>query len=115
MSKSITLHIENLCIQTIIGILEKERCAPQAVEVNAEITYTYTDAFLDYVEICNLITSSLQNNAYGLLETALLDIAKMLKNHSTKIQKLTLHIKKPTILESCIVGASLTQDFTQTP
>ena len=112
MSASITLHIENLRIQAIIGILEQERHAPQPIEINAEITYAYTNTFLDYVGICNLITTSLHDNAYGLLEVALLDMAKILKTQYSNIQKLSLCIKKPTILESCVVGASITQDFT---
>lgn len=112
MNANITLHIEGLRIQAIIGILEQERHTPQLIEINAEITYAYADAFLDYVEICNLITTSLQNNAYGLLEEALLDITKILKTQYSNIQKLTLYIKKPTILESCVVGASITQNFT---
>lgn len=112
MSANITLHIENLRIQAIIGILEQERHAPQPIEINAEITYNYTDTFLDYVEICTFITTALQSNAYGLLEVALLDTAKILKAQYHTIQKLTLCIKKPTILKSCIVGASITQDFT---
>ena len=112
MSANITLHIENVSIQAIIGILEQERHAPQPIEINAEITYAYTDTFLDYVGICNLITTSLQNNAYGLLEVALLDMAKILKTQHSNIQKLSLCIKKPTILKSCVVGASITQDFT---
>lgn len=113
MSEAITLHIEKLQIQAIIGILDHERHTPQPLEINATITYHYTHTFLDYVELCHHITSCLQSKGYGLLEVALLDIASTLKQQHSNIQSLTLHIKKPAIVESCVVGASITRDFTR--
>ena len=39
--EQITLHIENLTFEAIIGILECERLNPQKILVEAHITYTY--------------------------------------------------------------------------
>ena len=38
-TESITLHIENLSLETIIGVLPKERIAAQRLLIEAHITY----------------------------------------------------------------------------
>ena len=107
MRESISLHIENLAIKAIIGVLPEERLKAQNIIVEAHITYEY-----DNTHICEYITQCLQNGTYELLESALTDIANKLKKHFACITHLTLCIKKPDILAPCVVGASISREFT---
>ncbi|WP_295698746.1 dihydroneopterin aldolase [uncultured Helicobacter sp.] len=113
MKESITLYIENLTCEAIIGVLPFERYTPQKLIIEADITYMYSpaQAFLDYAHICESIQQYLQNGTYELLESALIDITQKLKTQFPAICTLTLCIKKPNILDSCIVGASITRHF----
>ena len=113
MKENISLHIENLTCKTIIGILPEERLKPQKLIIEAHITYEYEDSptFIDYAYICERITECLEYGAYELLETALIDIARALKVLFPSITHLNLCIKKPDILASCTVGASISRDL----
>jgi len=44
-----TIHIEDLKFQCIIGILDFERKIPQDVEVNLTIEYNYKDEFINII------------------------------------------------------------------
>ena len=113
MRESISLHIENLAIKAIIGVLPEERLKAQNI-IEEQITYEYdnTHDYLNYAHICEYITQCLQNGTYELLESALTDIANKLKKHFACITHLTLCIKKPDILAPCVVGASISREFT---
>lgn len=109
---TITLHIENLRFEAIIGILEYERTAPQEVLVEAKIEYLYNEVeFLNYAQISQCLTQHIKTTHYDLLESALLGSAAELKKHFQAIRKLHLCIKKPSILAPSIVGASITMCF----
>lgn len=114
MRESISLHIENHAIKAIIGVLPEERLKAQNLIIEAHITYEYdnTQDYLNYAHICEYITQCLQNGTYELLESALTDIANKLKKHFACITHLTLCIKKPDILAPCVVGASISREFT---
>ncbi|MCX2716875.1 dihydroneopterin aldolase [Helicobacter sp. MIT 21-1697] len=108
----ITLHIENLLCEAIIGVLENERHTPQQLLVEAHITYMYKqEQYLDYTLISEMISHHLQINAYELLESALLGVIDELKTQFNVITRITLCIKKPQILAPLIVGASVTKTF----
>ncbi len=110
--EQITLHIENLTFEAIIGILECERLSPQKILVEAHITYTYqSEHYLDYVLISEIIRHHLQTKTYKLLESALIDIIDELKAQFNTITYITLCIKKPDILAPLVVGASVTKTF----
>lgn len=105
------LEIENLHLQAIIGILEFERNAPQALLIEAKIFYYYDGRFLDYARIVEFIKNDLVSEKYGLIEELLLSLSAKLKVEFSEIHKLHLCVKKPDILESCVVGASLQKEF----
>lgn len=113
MSELITLHIENLSFEAIIGILDSERLNTQRVIIEARIDYLYApdQDYLNYATLCDLIREKIQTQRYELLESALLDLSSTLKDRFPSIQKLTLCIKKPQILAPSIVGASVTKDY----
>ncbi|MDO7252491.1 dihydroneopterin aldolase [Helicobacter cappadocius] len=106
------LIIEDFKFKTIIGILDFEKEVPQDIVVDATISYQYDDKnFIDYMEIKCSIQKLLQNNKYGLLEEALLDIVHHLKNNFDVIKNIELRIKKLNITHDCIVGVKINKSF----
>lgn len=96
--------IEDFKIKAIIGILEKERIYEQDIIINAKISYVYEDNFLNYIEVINLIEQLIKTQKYALLEEAMMDINAKLKSVFPAICSLSLTLKKPEILDSCIIG-----------
>lgn len=97
--------IENLTFETIIGILEYERHLPQRVQINCIIDYPYqADAFINYADVASLIETTMKNQQFELIETALETLASLLKEEFSTITDLTLTIRKPDILPNCTVG-----------
>ncbi len=102
-----TIHIEDLKFQTIIGILDFERVTPQAVVVNLEIEYMYQkNEFINYVEVSDLIKSTMIQEEFLLLEDALSFLSIKLKKEFSKINSLILKITKPSIMPDCTVSLS---------
>lgn len=102
-----TIHIENLVFETIIGILAFERLKAQKVIINAQIDYTYTEnSYLDYAEVITFIENDMLTNKYLLLETAIEEIARKLLKKYPLIQELDLKITKPTIIPNARVSLS---------
>lgn len=101
-----TVHIEDLKFQTIIGILDFERVTPQEVIINLEIEYDYKDEFINYAEVSALITLTMINSKFLLIEDALSQLSVKLKKEFTKINTLNLKITKPSILPDCTVSVS---------
>ncbi|MFC2074389.1 dihydroneopterin aldolase, partial [Campylobacterota bacterium] len=55
-----TIHIEDLRFECIIGLLETERHNPQDVIISLELDYEYSDTFINYADLAALIESELQ-------------------------------------------------------
>lgn len=106
-----TIHIENLKFKCIIGILDFERVEPQDVIINLTIEYNYTDQFIDYTEVVQLIKSSMENDKFQLIEDALDSLSTKLKEKFSLINTLNLKITKPSILPDCTVSVSISQTF----
>jgi 7,8-dihydroneopterin aldolase/epimerase/oxygenase len=100
-----TILIENLTFETIIGILDVERTNPQRVQIDCIIDYTYADGdFINYAEVAQIIQDTMDTKKFELIETALETLSISLKNHFSLIQALSLTIRKPDILPNCTVG-----------
>ncbi|MDQ7045309.1 MAG: dihydroneopterin aldolase [Sulfurimonas sp.] len=106
-----TIYIEDLRFQCIIGILDYERLSPQDIIINIEIDYTYENDFINYAELSNFTKSLMINNKFLLIEDALLTLATKLKEEFSKIEKLRLKITKPSILPDCKVSVSNSSCF----
>jgi len=107
-----TIHIEALTFDVIIGLLDFERDRPQRVIIDLEASYDYKDdAFLDYAEMVLLIKDELKVKRYKLLENALLGLKKLLCTTYPQLQTLVLKISKPDILPECNVSLSKTWNF----
>jgi dihydroneopterin aldolase len=102
-----TIEIEDLTFDAIIGILSEERETPQKVIVNVELNYEYKkDIFINYATLANLIKNDIQNSKYLLIEDALLNLHVKIKTEFSQISSIKLKISKPTIIDQCVVSVS---------
>ena len=107
-----TIHIEALTFDVIIGLLDFERDRSQRVIVDLEATYNYTDAnFIDYADVILLIKNRLSQERYKLLEDALLGIKSTICSTYPQLTSLSLKVAKPDILPECSVALSNKWDF----
>ena len=107
-----TIHIEDLTFDVIIGLLDVERDKPQRVIINLEASYDYSDdQFIDYADIVLLIKDKLKVERYTLLENALLGINELLHSTYPHIETLSIKISKPDILSECTVSLSKTWNY----
>jgi len=106
-----TIHVEDLQFQCIIGILDFERKIPQDVIINLTLQYQYDDNFIDYVKVTQLIKDTMIRKKFLLIEDALSTLSKKLKKKFPKIDRLSLKITKPSILPECKVSVSFTKKF----
>ncbi|WP_187863377.1 dihydroneopterin aldolase [Helicobacter pylori] len=103
------VHIHNFVFETILGILEFERLKPQKISVDLDLFYTElpNKAYLDYMEIQELIQKMMQEKQYLLIEDALKDLSHALKTRYSEISELYLKISKLEISPNSQVGASV--------
>ncbi|KHL80163.1 dihydroneopterin aldolase [Helicobacter pylori] len=103
------VHIHNLVFETILGILEFERLKPQKISVDLDLFCTQlpNKAYLDYMEIQELIQKMMQEKQYLLIEDALKDLSHVLKTRYSGISELYLKISKLEISPNSQVGASV--------
>jgi len=107
-----TIHIENLTFDVIIGLLDFERDKPQCVIINLEASYDYSnDQFIDYGDMVLLIQNKLKEERYKLLENTLLGLKELLHTTYPQIDALNIKISKPDILPECTVALSKTWNF----
>ena len=106
-----TIHVEDLKFQCIIGILDFERVTEQDVLLHVKIEYEYKDEFVNYAEVVELIKSDMKNSKFLLIEDALLSLKIKLKEKFPLISILDLKITKPSILPDCKVSVSNTYNF----
>ncbi|MFP6217353.1 FolB domain-containing protein [Helicobacter pylori] len=103
------VHIHNFVFEVILGILEFERLKPQKISVDLDLFYTQlpNKAYLDYMEIQEIIQNTMQEKQYLLIEDALKDLSHVLKTHYKEISELYLKISKLEISPNSQVGASV--------
>ncbi|MFS7885369.1 FolB domain-containing protein [Helicobacter pylori] len=103
------VHIHNFVFETILGILEFERLKPQKISVNLDLFYTQlpNKAYLDYMEIQEIIQNTMREKQYLLIEDALKDLSHVLKTRYEEISELYLKISKLEISPNSQVGASV--------
>ncbi|WP_455755612.1 dihydroneopterin aldolase [Sulfurimonas sp.] len=106
-----TIQIEDLKFQCIIGILDFERLTPQDVVINITIKYNYTNKFINYVDISDLVKTTMKNEKFLLIEDALKSLNEKLKKKFPLINTLDLKITKPSILPDCRVSVANSYTF----
>jgi len=107
-----TIHIDALTFDVIIGLLDFERDKPQRVIIDVEASYAYeSNNFIDYADMVVLIQNELKEKHYALLEDALLGVKTILYTTYPQLTSLTLKIAKPDILPECSVALSERWNF----
>jgi len=102
-----TIHIEALEFDVIIGLLDFEREHTQRVLIDLEAEYAYSEEnFIDYADLVILMEKELKEKRYELLEEALLGLKNVIATAYPGIETLTLKIAKPDILPRCNVALS---------
>ncbi|MDD2651584.1 MAG: dihydroneopterin aldolase [Sulfurimonas sp.] len=102
-----TIHIEDLKFQCIVGILDFERKMPQDVIINLTIEYDYQkDAFIDYALVVQKLKKMMIDSQFYLLEEALQEIIALLAKEYKGIKNISLKITKTSILNDCSVSVS---------
>ncbi len=102
-----TIHIESLTFDTIIGLLDFEREHTQRVVIDLEATYDYTaEDFIDYADLALLVEEKVKQARYMLLEDALTELETLILSSYPQITSLSLKITKPDILSNCVVALS---------
>ncbi len=102
-----TIHIEELTLDTIIGILDFERNSKQKVVIETKINYNYSNNhFINYATVIEEIEKCLYQREYELLEEALSDISSVLLRNYSQIESLYLKISKPDIIKNATVSLS---------
>ncbi|EQB35584.1 hypothetical protein M947_09895 [Sulfurimonas hongkongensis] len=101
-----TIHIEDLKFQCIIGILDFERVSPQDVIVNILIEYNHENGFINYAEIVDTVKIIMIKSEFLLIEDALEAINLNLTKEFLAINSIYLKITKPSILRDAKVSVS---------
>jgi dihydroneopterin aldolase len=102
----VTIHVEDLKFQCIIGILDFERILPQDVIVNIIIEYDYKNNFINYADIVQIIKLNMIKSEFLLIEDALNSLNLILIKEYSSIESIYLKITKPSILPDCKVSVS---------
>ena len=107
-----TIHIDDLQFDVIIGLLDFERDRPQRVIIDLEASYAYRcEDFINYADMVSLIRNELKEKRYKLLEEALLGLKERLYASYPQFKTLKLKIAKPDILQECSVALSHSWEF----
>ena len=101
-----TIHVEDLKFQCIIGILDFERITPQDIIVNLTLDYKYENEFINYANIVQIIKDLMMKSEFKLIEEALNSINLKLFKEYKAIKSIDLKITKPSILPDCSVSVS---------
>ncbi|QOR62302.1 dihydroneopterin aldolase [Sulfurovum sp. ST-21] len=102
-----TIHIEALAFDAIIGLLDFEQERPQRVVVDLKAGYDYIPGeFIDYADLATLIMEKVKQAHYKLLEDALLELETLILSTYPQITSLYLKISKPDILNNGTVALS---------
>ncbi len=106
-----TIYIEDLKFQCILGILYFERTTPQDVLINLTLEYEYTTEFINYAEVVHCIKMDLIETKYLLIEDALKSLSQKLKKEFYLIDSMKIKITKPSILPECRVSVESHSTF----
>ncbi|MBU1927806.1 dihydroneopterin aldolase [bacterium] len=106
-----TIHIEDLKFQCIIGILDFERLKEQDIIINLTIDYSYESEFINYAEVVEFLKTNTKKSKFLLIEDALSSLSSKLKEKFPLINTLSLKITKPSILSDAKVSVSNIYNF----
>jgi len=101
-----TIRIDALTFECILGILDFERLQAQKIIIDVELLYDFTSGFIDYAAVVEHIQTSMTSNSFHLIEDAILSLQRSLKEDFSRLKSLSLTIYKPDILPNCRVSVT---------
>lgn len=98
--------IEGLTVETVVGCFNWERQIKQSLLIDLTIETNLNQACLsdnlehtlNYVEICRVITETIQKAEPKLIENAGYIVLQQLFSHYPSIEKICIHIRKVAIV-----------------
>ncbi|AII14126.1 dihydroneopterin aldolase [Campylobacter iguaniorum] len=100
----ISVFIENLEFETIIGLLDFERIEKQKITVQAEFR---AKEFVDYAKTCEFIQAKFDKKKFGTVESALEYFKTKFKKKFPTLEYFYMKISKVDIIPNAIVGAKI--------
>jgi 7,8-dihydroneopterin aldolase/epimerase/oxygenase len=97
--------VDELIVETRVGLYEREHLAPQPVCIDASLRYRGTpresgDGLIDYEAWCNRVSAYLETKPHTrLLETLAVEVAALSFDEWPALDALTLTLHKPKIRE----------------
>ena len=98
------IGISDFRLIVIIGLLDKERTTPQEIVVDFECEYNSSDEFVDYAIIKDIISTTLEDGKFELLETAISKLHKNITKKYKYIKNIKIKISKTKIFSDCDVS-----------
>ncbi|RUM66812.1 MAG: dihydroneopterin aldolase [Sulfurospirillum sp.] len=106
------IYIEDLKVNAIIGILDKERENEQEIIANIVIEYIREGSyFINYAHVASLIEEKLKQMKYGLLEDAIKDMMLHIKEDYPSAKSIKMKLSKPQIIDNCTVSVEISERF----
>lgn len=99
------LALRDFKINSIIGILPKERVESQDILLNLELVYAGN--LIDYAIIRDDILEIFKNNNFLYLEDALINLRDSILSKFSNIKSLKLELRKPSIFIDCIPSVAM--------
>ncbi|CAB3804487.1 dihydroneopterin aldolase [Paraburkholderia caffeinilytica] len=100
------VFIDEMTVQTFVGIHAHEHLEPQPVAVSLELLYGCSPAedgdrpFVDYERLCECLSQFLADKAHTrLLETLAIQIADIVFEEFPAIEELVVSLHKPKVRE----------------
>ena len=104
----ISVFVENLHFNAIIGLLPFERETSQVVRIDAELT---ADEFIDYGALCEYFKFEMRGRKFEKVEDALEFFKFDLKVKYPSLRSLSIKITKPNIIKNALVGAKISHAY----
>lgn len=103
----LTLHLQNLKANTLIGVREHEKTTPQPLKIEIKITYEAQKAAqsdrlehaLDYSKLAKSVKKFIESRSFGLLEHLIHELSSYIQKHF-KYKKIFIKIHKPNALNN---------------
>ena len=100
-----TIFLEQVAVQTKLGVPDWERLAPQTIILDIEIGYDLTKSCqsgtiedtVDYGEVVNRIRTTLNENSFKLVEALAEHICQLILEEF-KAARVKVRVSKPAIL-----------------
>ena len=104
----ISVFVDNLEFDTIIGLLDFERVNSQKICVSMEFEAC---EFVDYATVCEITQREFNENKFYKVEDALEYFAIKFKATYPSLTKFYMNISKIEIVPNAIVGAKILKNY----